>query len=431
MDTEDLLARFAVAFGIGLLIGLERGWRERTARPGSRTAGIRTFTISGLLGGVVGALAQVVGGAASPGGGLLLGLGFAAYAAVIAIFCREENRADETFSATTAIAGILTFALGAYALAGDMRVAGAAAVATAGVLAMRENLHAWVRQITWLELRSGLVLLAMTFIALPILPNDSIGPFGGVNPREVWLIAIVLAAVSFVGYAAVKFFGAQYGLLLAAAAGGLVSSTAVTATNARRAAAGEGSADLLAAGVAVATAISFLRVVVLAGALKPSLLTLVGPPLVAAAFVVASFALISVYRLGRQAKAEPAVQFRNPFDFFSVMGFALLLGAIIIIGRALGEAAGTTGAILGAAALGFADVDSVTVAMARLVPQPLGLRGAAYAILAAVATNTLSKLAIGAIVGRGRFAIAIAVMTAGAAAAAVLALWIALLAYPA
>ena len=105
----------------------------------------------------------------------------------------------------------------------------------------------------------------------------------------------MLAAVSFLGYAAVKYFGASHGLLLAAAAGGLVSSTAVTAANARRAAAGEGSPDLLAAGVAVATAISFLRVVVLAAALKPSLLTLLAPALIAAALVAAGFAFITVY----------------------------------------------------------------------------------------------------------------------------------------
>src|SRR5262245_7646684 len=312
MDTQDLLSRFAVAFGIGLLIGLERGWRGRAAQPGSRTAGIRTFTISGLLGGVVGALAQAIGGAASAGGGLLLGLSFAAYAAVITIFSREENRAEQTFSATTAIAGLVTFALGAYALVGDIRVAGAAAVATASVLVLREDLHAFVRRITWSELRSGLVLLAMTFIALPIVPNESIGPFGGVNPREVWLIAIVLAAVSFLGYAAVKYFGARHGVLLAAAAGGLVSSTAVTASNAKRAAAGEGSPDLLAAGVAIATAISFLRVVALVAVLKPSLLTLVAPALGAATVVAAGYAFISVYWRGNEADKEPAVEFRNP-----------------------------------------------------------------------------------------------------------------------
>ena len=280
MDIEDLLSRLAVAFGIGLLIGLERGWRERTAR--SRAAAPRAFGPSRFPGCSAALSARWRRPWAvppAPGAVSCLASASLAYAAVITIFCREENRAEKTFSATTAIAGIVTFALGAYALVGDMRVAAAAAVATAGVLAMRENLHGWVGQITWPELRSGLVLLAMTFIALPIVPDDSIGPFGGVNPREVWLIAIVLAAVSFLGYAAVKYFGASHGVLLAAAAGGLVSSTAVTAANARRAAAGEGSPDLLAAGVAVATAISFLRVVVLVAVLKPSLLTLLAPAL--------------------------------------------------------------------------------------------------------------------------------------------------------
>ena len=123
---------------------------------------------------------------------------------VITLFSRDENRAAGSLSATTAIAGMLTFALGAYASLGDIRIAAGAAVATAALLASREKLHGWVEKITWAELRSVLVLLAMTFIALPILPNEPLGPFGGVNPREVWIIAIVLASVSFVGYVAVK-----------------------------------------------------------------------------------------------------------------------------------------------------------------------------------------------------------------------------------
>src|SRR5262249_57603416 len=120
-----------------------------------------------------------------------------------------------------------------------------------------EELRGWVEPIAWRELRSALVLLAMTFIALPIMPDDPIGPLGGVNPREVWIIAIVLAGVSFLGYAAVKFFGARRGLLLASVAGGLASSTAVTVTNARRAAAGEGVHRLLAAPLAPPSLVLF------------------------------------------------------------------------------------------------------------------------------------------------------------------------------
>ncbi len=431
MDTDELLSRFAVALGIGLLIGLERGWRARAEKPGSRAAGFRTFAISGLLGGVVGALAQAAGGTATAGGGAVIGIGLATFAAVMTVFCLEENRADKNFSATTAIAGILTFALGAYALVGDMLAAAALAVVTAGILAMRESMHGWVKSLTWPELRSGLILLAMTFIALPLVPDDPVGPFGGVNPREVWLIAIVLAGVSFLGYAAVKYFGERHGVLLAAAAGGLVSSTAVTLANARRAAAGEGSPQLLAAGVALATAVSFGRVIAIVAVLRPSLLVLVGPPLVAATIAAVGFALFWVYWRADAAGGQTEVKLRNPFGFWSVVGLALAMGAIILVGRFLEQYFGSAGAVIGAAALGLFDVDAVTVSMTRLVPQPLGLRVGALAILAAVASNTVSKLVIGAGFGRGRFALDIALVSAVAAAAALAALWPALLFAPA
>lgn len=430
MDTDELLSRFAVALGIGLLIGLERGWRARDEKPGSRAAGFRTFGISGLLGGVVGALAHAAGGAVAGGGGAVIGIGFAAFAAVMTVFCLAENRADKNFSATTAIAGILTFALGAYALLGDMRVAAALAVVTAGVLAMRESLHGWVKSLTWPELRSGLILLAMTFIALPVVPDDPVGPFGGVNPREIWLIAIVLAGVSFLGYAAVKYFGERHGVLLAAAAGGLVSSTAVTLANARRAAAGEGSPQLLAAGVALAMAVSFARVLAIVAVLRPSLLVLLAPSLGAATIVGVGFAVFWVYWRADKDSKQTDVELRNPFGFWSVIGLALAMGVIVLVGRFLEQYFGSAGAIIGAAALGLFDVDAVTVSMTRLVPQPLGLRVGAIAILAAVASNTLSKLVIGAGLGRGRFALDIVLMTVAAAAAGFAALWPALLFAP-
>jgi uncharacterized membrane protein (DUF4010 family) len=430
LDTEELLSRFAVALGIGLLIGLERGWRARDEKPGSRAAGFRTFAISALLGGIVGALALAAGGTTTAGGGAVIGLGLAAFAAVMAVFCLEENRADKIYSATTAIAGILTFALGAYALLGDMRVAVAVAVMTAGLLALRESLHGWVKSLTWPELRSGLILLAMTFIALPVVPDDPIGPFGGVNPREIWLIAIVLAGVSFLGYAAVKHFGERHGILLAAAAGGLVSSTAVTLANARRAAAGEGSPQALAAGVSLATAVSFLRVLAIVAVLKPSLLVLLGPPLAAATIVAVGLALFWVYWRPDKDGEQTTVKLRNPFGFWSVIGLAVTMGVIVLLGRFLNQYFGSAGAIIGAATLGLFDVDAVTVSMSRLVPQPLGLRDGTYAILAAVASNTLSKLIIGAGLGRGRFALHVALMSAAATAAALVALWPALLFAP-
>ncbi|MCC6779835.1 MAG: MgtC/SapB family protein [Hyphomicrobiales bacterium] len=407
MDLEQLLSRTALALGIGLLIGLERGWRRREAQPGARAAGIRTFAISGLLGGIVGAIAQSV----ASGGGIVLAAGLVSFAAMMAMFSRAENRALGSLSATTAFAGVLTFCLGAYALVGDQRLAAAVAVAAAAVLALREELHGWVASVTWPELRSGLVLLAMTFVALPVVPAEPIGPFGGVNPREVWIVAIVLAGVSFIGYAAVKYFGASRGTLLAAAAGGLVSSTAVTLANARRAAAREGTPRLLAAGVAVATAVSLLRVMAIAGALQPRLLIPAGPALIAAAAVAIGLAALMI-RHTPDAADEQMPTFRNPFELHAVLGFALFLGAIIVLGRVASEQFGAAGAIVSAVLVGLADIDSVTVSMSRLAFGPLSLENAAYAVLAAVASNNICKAVIGAVIGRGRFALAIAAVSA-------------------
>jgi uncharacterized membrane protein (DUF4010 family) len=407
MDFQELATRLGLALGIGLLIGLERGWRLRDERPGMRTAGIRTFTISGVLGGVTGALAVALGGGVA--GGIAVGVAFAAYAAAMAAFCLQENRIQNEFSATTWVAAVLTFALGAYAILGDMTAAAGLAVATALMLAMREPLHDWVQRLTWRELRSALVLLAMTFIALPIMPDHAVGPFGGINPREVWLIAIALAGVSFAGYIGVKYLGATHGVLLASAAGGLVSSTAVTITNARRAASGEGSLRLLAAGVSIASTIMFLRVCGITLALNTSLFAGIAPPLLAAAATSTVYALILGYWKAERVGVQET-RFRNPFAFWTVIGFAAFLALVMVAARIASERLGSAGAIVGAAIIGLVDVDAITVSLAKLAPQSLSYRDAANAILLAVVTDTISKIGIGVAIGRGRFALDIAIM---------------------
>jgi uncharacterized membrane protein (DUF4010 family) len=423
MDIDQLLYRLAVALGIGLLAGLERGWQTREAQPGSRAAGIRTFALYGLLGGLLAALGQATGTA--EGAGLLLGVGFAAFAAVVALFERAANRAAETYSATTFVAALLTFVLGAYAVLGDMRVAAAVAVAMTGILAARQQMHDWVERITWPELRSALVLLAMTLIILPLMPDTDIGPGGGVNPREVWLIAIILAGVSFIGYIAVKVFCTERGVLLAALAGGLVSSTAVTVTSARRAVAGEGTARLQVAGAAVASAVSFLRVLVVAAVIKHDLLPLLGPPLLAATAMACVYAGVTViWRVEKSdSRRHRPAEFKNPFSLWPVVGFALFLAVVIVLGRMVGDAYGAQGALLGALGLGLADVDAVTISLAHLVPEPLSAPSASHAILAAVASNMAAKLVAGGAIGRGRFAVELTAVTAACFAAALIALW--------
>src|SRR6185295_14487262 len=163
MDTLSLLQRLFLALSIGLLIGIERGWQEREGKDGSRAAGVRTYALIGLLGGVCALLNQFTGN-------YLLGIGLLAFAASLALFEWREANLSNSASATGLIAGLVTFALGAYAVIGNMAAAGATAIATTIILAERRALHSFVERLTWKELRAALLLLAMTFVLLPILP---------------------------------------------------------------------------------------------------------------------------------------------------------------------------------------------------------------------------------------------------------------------
>jgi len=238
------------------------------------------------------------------------------------------------------------------------------------------------------------------------LPDRSLGPLGGVNVRAVWIIAIVLALVSFVGYVCVKLFGDRRGALLAGAAGGLISSTAVMLASSRRVAAGEASAGISAASAMLATGVSFVRVAVVVSALSPDLIGLTAPPMAAGALVAGGLAL-GAGRFGSGA-IEPAnapIQFRNPFGFWYVLGMALSMAALIVVGRLLYGWFGTRGVYAGAAAMGLFDVDSMTVSITRLAPQLADHRIAAGAILAGVVSNTVAKVAIAAVIAPRGFAV--------------------------
>ncbi|MBN9278592.1 MAG: MgtC/SapB family protein, partial [Hyphomicrobium sp.] len=229
---ESLIAKLGLALAIGLLVGLERGWRERDAPDGARTAGIRTYAITGLLGGLFAALARSL---EAPS---LLIAGLLAFTAVFAWYKSREAIHDADFSVTGVVAGIGVFVLGALAVVGDQRAAAASGTALAVLLASRDLLHGLLRRISWLELRASLVLAVMTSIVLPVLPSQAIDPWGGFNPRQVWIFAVLTAAISFLGYIAVRVLGTTRGALLGGLAGAVVSSTAVTLALARTAAAG-------------------------------------------------------------------------------------------------------------------------------------------------------------------------------------------------
>ena len=140
--------------------------------------------------------------------------GFLGFAAVFAWFKAREASHDQDFSVTGVFAGLGVFLLGALAVAGDIYAAAAGGAALAAVLASREVLHGLLRRLTWIELRSAMILAVMTAIVLPLLPNRTIDPWGGLNPWEVWFFTVLIAAISYFGYVAVRVFGATQGLIV-------------------------------------------------------------------------------------------------------------------------------------------------------------------------------------------------------------------------
>jgi uncharacterized membrane protein (DUF4010 family) len=406
MDQDELFRRLALALAIGLLIGLERGWQLREEAEGERTAGFRTHALTGLLGGICAALAAVT----HP---IVLAAGLLSFTAAFALFAWLEASSEHNFSVTGVVAAILTFLLGAYAVLGPPLVAVAAGVAMAGLLALKGPLHGWVRRLSWLELRAVLVLLAMSFLLLPVLPNHPIDPWGAINPAEIWFLAILIAGVSFIGYVAVQFLGDQAGVAVAALAGGVTSSTATTLSFARLAREHPQASLVLAGGILLAGVVMIVRVVVIAVALAPTLSADLFVPTAAGAFVLfaASGALVLVRR--HAAGGDTAsLDLKNPFDLRSALKLAALIASIMLLAKMLSAMSSTRGLFLLAALSGIADVDAITLSMARVTGTTVAPPDAATAILVAICTNTAAKAVMTGVIAGGRVAVAVGVLSA-------------------
>jgi len=411
----QVFERLGLALAVGLLIGLERGWHERAAAEGSRVAGIRTFALIGLGGG----LAALLTG---PLIGLAFGLVFAGFAALmIAAYIGDIRPGD--VGATTAVAALVTFLLGAIAVAGSMEVAASAAVVTAILLSAKPVLHRWVERIEYPELSAVLKLLLISVVMLPVLPNRTVDPWDALNPYELWWMVVLIAGLSFCGYVAVRLIGPERGVMLTGLLGGLTSSTAATLNFARLSRQSEGAERLLAAAAAVACATMLPRVLLVVGVLNLPLLLLLIAPLGGAALVTYLAAGLLWHRPA-EGKSPVSVRIDNPFEFWLAVRFGLLLTAIMLLARLVPSWLGEQGVFLLAGIAGLGDVDAISLSMARYGGASVSLQGAAVAVAIAAFANTLVKAGLAFVVGRGGMAWRLAaVLAASAVAAAAIFLW--------
>jgi uncharacterized membrane protein (DUF4010 family) len=408
-----VLERLLVALMIGILIGLDRERAEvRKAR--QIFAGVRTFPLVALAGAIPVLLVDRVGP-------LLLAMSLLSIAA-IAVVSYVRSSASGDIGATTEVAAIATFLLGALAGAGQLVVAGACGVAVAVLLVAKPKLEAFSRALTPEELTAALELAVITVIVLPVLPNRGYGPWHVLNPREIWLVVVLVTALSFVGFVAMRLLGERRGMQVTGAVGGLVSSTAVTMAMAERSRAAEGLGRAAAAAAVVASSIMPLRMAVLAGAVNAGILPRLLP--VVGAMALAGLAAAWVLSLRRPDETnESGAGIRNPFSVVAALSFAAIYGVVLLVVRGSGEYFGAGGTYAAAALSAVADVDAVTIAFSRSGPGATAWQVPAAAVAVAAVTNTLVKLGIAVGMGTGRFrrymAVSLGVMAAVGAAAGV------------
>jgi len=405
-DALDTLLNFASALAAGLLIGAERGWQGRNDDDRQLVAGIRTFALSALLGGFALLLGERFGVAA-------WAVIFASFAAlVIASYFGELQRTGD-MGLTSEVALLITFLLGSLAVAGHPPLAAAGAVAVALLLSLKRVLHGALQRLSEEELSGTLKLLFISLVLLPALPNQGYGPWQAFNPYVIWWMVVLIAAIGFAAYIAIRLVGTRHGLLITALLGGIVSSTAMTITLARLAK-GRRINALLACGLLATSALMFPRILLEVGLVNASLLPQLIWPLSVAMLIYAGGAWLYYRRAGDETADNADAPLKNPFELAPALRFAALLALILLLVEAAQAWFGDHGVYAVALLSGLADVDAITLSLARSAQGELGNQVAVRGIFLAALSNSLVKgLLLSLIGGRALAVLTLPVMAAG------------------
>jgi uncharacterized membrane protein (DUF4010 family) len=398
VDTR-LLWSLLSAILIGALVGIERE-KSKASSGNVGIGGLRTFILFSLTGALAAWLAQTLGNAL-----VLVAAVLAVTALAIAGYVVQARSRPEAIGLTTETAALSVCLLGAVCTAGHPELALVGGIAVSAFLAYKEPLHGLVAKLAPDDISAGLKLLAASFIVLPLLPTEPIDPWGALVPRSLWLLVILIAALSLVGYVATRALGPERGTAITGLSGGLVSSTAVTLTFAKRSREESGrSDDALAAGTFLAWGVSLVRVVVLVALVHPPLVKTLLAPFGAMAVVTTAAALLSLRRAQSATPSTgPAVALRNPFSLIAAVKFGLLFAVVLLLVTLVQQRFPGGGTYVVAALAGSSDVDAITLSMATLARGGEATASvAAGSIVVAVLANTLVKCSLSASLGGRR-----------------------------
>jgi uncharacterized membrane protein (DUF4010 family) len=386
--TESLAIRLAISIAIGLLIGAERE-RRKGDGAGRQAAGIRTFALASLAGG----LSLAFGGEA------VLVVTALVVGALTAVAYGRSRARDPGL--TTEVALVTTVLLGALAVK-EPALASGLGVGVVILLAARSVLHRFVKRVlTEQELHDALVFAAAALVILPLTPDRAIGPLEVVNPRTIWRLAVLFMAISGAGYVALRALGPKAGLPISGFASGFVSSSATVGAMGIRAKETPALRPAAVAAAVLSTVATIVQMAVLLVATSWPVLAAMRWPLLFAGIAAVAYALAFAIR-GAKSRGSDSVERGRAFRLWVAIAFALIVSAVTVLSALIHRVLGERGLILAAAAGGFADAHAAAIGVASLVAAgKLGPAEAVLPILAAFTTNTATK-AVLAVAAGGR-----------------------------
>ncbi|MEO7431187.1 MAG: DUF4010 domain-containing protein [Dokdonella sp.] len=382
---SDRAALFGLltALGGGLLIGIERERRKGTG-PARSAIGLRTCTISALAG----SAAALLGTTAL----WIIGLGLIAF---VMIAYLRSDRADPGL--TTEIALLATLLLGALAIT-RTELAAALFIVLAIILAGKDALHRFARDVlTERELDDALLLAASVLIVFPLLPDRAIDPFGMLNPRSVWLLAVLVMSVNAAGYVALRLLGPGRGLAIAGLLGGFVSSSATIGAMAERARSHPALRKACVAGSLLSTIATLVQLALILSIVSSDLLAAFAIPLLAGGITAAGVGGIAWWRAQTEPSSEILSGYGRAFALPQALLFAGIVTAALIGASVLQRWLGVQGVFAAAAATGLADVHAAAITLGHLVSDTgLVARNGAFALSLAFTTNSIVKCILAA-----------------------------------
>lgn len=383
LSIDPTILSLCVALGIGLLIGVER---ERRKGDGATrgAAGVRTFALAALSG----AIARLIGGE-------WLLIVACVGVALLATAAYLKDRSDDP-GITTEVALILTLLLGGMAK-DQPQIAAGLGVVVAILLAARSPMHRFAGAVlSEAEVRDGLIFAAATFVIWPLLPSAPLGPFGAVNLHAVWLVVILVMGIGAAGYVLVRLIGARFGLPLTGLVSGFISSTATIGAMGARAARDPRMLSAATAGAVLSNVATIVQIGVVLTVVDARVTLSMLSPLAFAALMAAAYAAAFTLIAWRGAVVVETPK-GGAFNLRDALGFAAFLCVVLIGSAALAHWFGDAGVIAGAALTGLVDVHAAAASVAALTAQgALPVDQAPTAILVALSTNTISKIAMAA-----------------------------------